>query len=295
MATFRGAFTALITPMRDGEIDDAALHDLVEAQIAAGIDGLVPCGTTGEAATLSIPEHLHVVDTVVKAVRGRVPVLAGAGSNNTRQAIDTSKACFELGADGTLHVTPYYNKPPQSGLLAHFRAIADATPLPIILYNVPGRTACDLKPETVAALARHERIVGIKEATGDMARASRIREMCGPDFDLLSGDDFSLLPFLAAGGDGVISVVSNVIPRTVTDLCKAAREGRLADALKLHNVQLPLTRALFLAPNPMPVKAAMAMLGRCRDDVRLPLHSLDPDSPEGRALSEALKNLGEAQ
>ncbi|MEZ4385875.1 MAG: 4-hydroxy-tetrahydrodipicolinate synthase [Nannocystaceae bacterium] len=295
MATFRGAFTALITPMRDGEIDDAALHDLVEAQIAAGIDGLVPCGTTGEAATLSIPEHLHVVDTVVKAVRGRVPVLAGAGSNNTRQAIDTSKACFELGADGTLHVTPYYNKPPQSGLLAHFRAIADATPLPVILYNVPGRTACDLKPETVAALARHERIVGIKEATGDMARASRIRELCGPDFDLLSGDDFSLLPFLAAGGDGVISVVSNVIPKTIADLCKAAREGRLADALKLHNVQLPLTRALFLAPNPMPVKAAMAMLGRCRGDVRLPLLSLDPDSPEGRALSEALKNLGEAQ
>ncbi len=291
MAKFRGAYTALITPMRDDEVDDEALRELVEAQITAGIDGLVPCGTTGEAATLSLAEQLHVIDVVVQATRGRVPVLAGAGSNNTRTAIDTTRACHELGVDGTLQVTPYYSKPPRAGLLAHFRAIADAAPLPIVLYNIPGRTASDMNAELVAELAEHPRIVGIKEATGDMARASRVRELCGPDFDLLSGDDFSLLPFLAAGGDGVISVVSNVIPGTIADLCRAARDGDWHEAQRLHTLHLPLTRALFTTANPIPVKAAMAMLGRCQDDVRLPLLALDADAPERAPLRAALNKL----
>ncbi|MCB9706111.1 MAG: 4-hydroxy-tetrahydrodipicolinate synthase [Myxococcales bacterium] len=293
--SLRGAFTALVTPMRDHTIDDAAIGELVEEQIAAGIDGLVPCGTTGEATTLSVPEHLHVVSLVTEIARGRVPVIAGAGSNDTRRAIELTKACAALGVAATLHVTPYYNKPTQAGLVAHFRAIADATSTPVILYNVPGRTAVDMKPETVALLADHPKIVGIKEATGDMHRASQIRELCGDDFALLSGDDFTLLSFLAAGGDGVISVVSNVLPALVADLCKAAREGRWEQARALHRRHLPLTRALFTVANPIPVKAAMAMIGRCRPDLRLPLLPLDPDSPEGRNLGAILKDLREGE
>lgn len=289
MSKFRGAFTAIVTPMRGDEIDEAALVDLVEEQIAGGVSGVVPCGTTGEATTLSVAEHLHVVRVVVRAVRGRVPVIAGAGSNCTREAIELTEACRELGADATLQVAPYYIKPTQEGLVAHFTAIADAVPLPMVVYNVPGRTACDIKAETVARLARHPNIVAIKEATGDMIRASRVRELCGPDFSLLSGDDFTLLPFLAVGGDGVISVTGNVIPRVFAELCRAAREGRWADARALHELHLPLTRALFTVANPIPVKAAMAMLGRCGPDMRLPLLSLDPDSPEGRQVAEVLR------
>lgn len=288
MTKFRGAFTAIVTPMRGDEIDDPALVDLVEEQIAGGVSGIVPCGTTGEATTLSVTEHLHVVRVVVQAVRGRVPVIAGAGANCTREAIELAQACRELGADATLQVAPYYIKPTQEGLIAHFTAIADAVPLPLVVYNVPSRTACDIKAETVAVLARHPQIVAIKEATGDMTRASRVRELCGPDFSLLSGDDFTLLPFLAVGGDGVISVTGNVIPQVFADLCRAAHEGRWADARALHELQLPLTRALFTVSNPIPVKAAMAMRGRCRPEMRLPLQPLDPEGPEGRLVAEVL-------
>jgi 4-hydroxy-tetrahydrodipicolinate synthase len=292
MASFSGAITALVTPMRGGAVDDPALIALVEAQIDAGIDGLVPCGTTGEATTLSAAEHFHVVAQVVKAARGRVPVIAGAGSNDTRKAIELSEACREAGADALLHVTPFYNKPPQAGLIAHFSAIADATPLPIILYNVPGRTAVDLLPETVASLAEHPRIVGIKEATGDLHRASQLRERCGPDFALLSGDDFTVLPFLAIGGHGVISVVSNVLPGLIAELCRAAREGAWERARQLHERHLPLTRALFRRANPIPVKGAMALLGRCGPELRLPLLPLEPESADGEALAAALRALG---
>ncbi|MCL4170685.1 UNVERIFIED_CONTAM: hypothetical protein GTU68_066684, partial [Idotea baltica] len=236
-------------------------------------------------------EQLHVIDIVVKTTRGRVPVLAGAGSNNTRVAVDTTRACHELGVDGTLQVTPYYSKPPRAGIVAHFRAIADAAPLPVILYNIPGRTASDMDARLVAQLAEHPRIVGIKEATGDMTRAAELRERCGPDFDLLSGDDFSLLPFLAAGGDGVISVVSNIIPGTIADLCRAARDGDWHESQRLHTLHLPLTRALFTTANPIPAKAAMEMLGRCKGDVRLPLLPLDADAPQRGPLRDALKNL----
>lgn len=287
-----GALTALITPLRDDRIDEPALKRLVEQQIAGGIHGLVPCGTTGEAATLSVAEQLQVIEIVTRTVDRRVPVIAGAGSNNTREAIERTRECKKIGVDATLQVTPYYNKPTQEGLVAHFTAIADAVPLPVILYNVPSRTAVDMTAETVAQLAKHPRIQGIKEATGDMARAAQIRELCGDDFSLLSGDDFSLLSFLAVGGHGVISVTSNVIPQVISDLCTAAVKQQWDHACTLHTRQLKLARTLFLQSNPIPVKAAMAMLGYCQPDMRLPLISLRPDSPQGQQLAQVLTQLG---
>lgn len=227
-------------------------------------------------------EHLRVVERVVKIASGRVPVLAGAGSNSTQDAIELARSCESLGADGTLQVTPYYNRPPQEGLIAHFESIADACEKPIVLYNVPSRTGCDMLPETVAKLAGHERIVGIKEATGDLSRASTIRRLCGDSFTLLSGDDFTILPFMSAGGHGVISVVSNVIPKVIVDLV----DGDF-DSLALHDFQLKLTEALFAAPNPIPVKAALKIFGLCSEQVRSPLVALSPDSPLYRRL-EAL-------
>lgn len=286
-----GAYTALVTPMRGDGIDAAALERLVEDQIAAGIDGLVPCGTTGESPTLSHAEHLQVVEIVVRTTRGRVPVLAGAGSNSTREACDLARACKDLGANATLQITPYYNKPTQSGLVAHFTAIAEASGLPMVLYNVPGRTGCDLDPTTLATLAEHPQVVGIKEATGDMVRAARIRELCGEGFSLLSGDDFTLLPFLALGGDGVISVGSNVAPRLFAELCRAAHEGRWDDARALHYRQLPLSRALFSSASPEPAKAAMAMLGKIEPTIRLPLQVLPDDHPARAELRRVLDTL----
>jgi 4-hydroxy-tetrahydrodipicolinate synthase len=288
---FRGALTALVTPMREGRVDDAALERLVDDQIEAGIHGLVPCGTTGESPALSHAEHVHVVEVVVRAARGRVPVLAGAGSNSTREAIELARACKELGVAGTLQITPYYNKPTQQGLIAHFTAIADQVGLPIVVYNVPGRTCVDLEPETMAELAKHPLLVGVKEATADMTRAARIRELCGPDLDLLSGDDFTLMPFLAVGGDGVISVGSNCAPALFAQLCNAASAGRWDEARELHYRQLPLTRALFCTTSPIAIKAAMAILGKATPEIRLPLQPLPEDTPEYRELAAQLRNL----
>lgn len=295
---FRGAFTALVTPLRrapggDLQLDEPAIVALAEAQIAAGIHGLVPCGTTGEASTLSHDEHLRVVELVVQVARGRVPVLAGAGANDTAAAIELARGCKARGADGTLQVTPYYNKPTQAGLVAHFRAIARESDLPVVLYNVPGRTACDLLPETVAELAEDPRIVGIKEATADLNRAARLRQLLGdrPDFTLLSGDDFTVFPFLALGGHGVISVTSNVAPAWVAGMCDAAAAGRWDDARALHDRHYPLARALFTAPNPIPVKAALALQGRCSPELRLPLLAIDLHSAEGQALAATLRTL----
>lgn len=291
---FRGAYTALITPMRDGLVDEAALAALVERQIAGGVHGLVPCGTTGEASTLSHDEHLRVVALTVERARGRVPVLAGAGANDTRKAIELALACKRLGAAGTLQVTPYYTKPTQAGLVAHFTAIADHSGLPVVVYNVPGRTGCDLQPETVAELARHPGIVGIKEATGDLNRAARLRELLAErrDFDLLSGDDFTVFPFLALGGHGVISVTSNIAPDWVASLCAAAAAGQWDRARALHDRHYPLARALFTVSNPIPVKAAAALLGLCGPELRLPLTPLAPDSREGKSLADTLRTLG---
>ncbi len=287
-----GAYTALVTPMRGDGIDVEALGRLVEDQIAGGIDGLVPCGTTGESPTLSHAEHLQVVEIVVKAARGRVPVLAGAGSNSTQEACDLARACKELGAQGTLQITPYYNKPTQAGLVAHFTAVAEASGLPMVVYNVPGRTCVDLEPATLARLAEETPlVVGVKEATADMHRAARIRELCGEGFSLLSGDDFTVMPFLAVGGNGVISVGSNLFPRLFSRLCKAAREGRWDEARALHYRQLPLSRALFSVTSPEPVKAAMAMLGRCEPTIRLPLLPLPDDHPTRAELRRVLDTL----
>lgn len=296
---FRGALTALITPMRPSsggalELDEPAIVALAESQIAAGIHGLVPCGTTGEASTLSVAEHVRVVELVVKTARRRVPVVAGAGTNDTARAIELARACKAVGADATLQVTPYYNRPTQAGLVAHFRAIAEASELPVVVYNVPGRTGCDLLPETVAELAGAPGIVGIKEATADMNRAARLRELLHhrPDFALLSGDDFTVFPFLALGGHGVISVTSNVAPQWVAELCDAAAAGRWDDARALHDRHYPLARALFSQPNPIPVKAAVALQGRCTGDLRLPLLPIDRASREGLALADTLRTLG---
>lgn len=291
---FRGALTALVTPLRNDRVDEDALVRLVEQQISAGIDGLVPCGTTGEASTLSLSEHLRVVEIVVREARGRVPVLAGAASNDTRKAVEIARACKQLGADGTLQVTPYYTRPTQAGLVAHFTAIAEASDLPVVVYNVPGRTGVDLLPDTVAELARHPKIVGIKEATGDLNRAARLRELLGPNsrFSLLSGDDFTVFPFLALGGHGVISVTSNVAPQWVASLIDAAAAGRWDEARAVHDRHYPLARALFTQPNPIPVKAAMALLGRCAPDMRLPLVAIDPHSREGKSLADTLHTLG---
>ncbi len=289
---FRGVLTALVTPMTDeGHIDDDALAKLVEAQIAGGIHGLVPCGTTGESATLSRAEQTHVIEVVTRTVAGRVPVLAGAGSNSTREAIELAQVCRELGVDGTLQVAPYYNRPSQAGLIRHFEAIADAVALPLVLYNVPARTSSDILPETVARLAEHENIVGIKEATGDMHRAAQIRETCGEGFALLSGDDFTMLPLFAVGGDGVVSVVSNPAPRLICDLFEAHAAGDLARARVLYYRQLPLTRALFSAPNPAPAKAAMHHLGLSGLELRSPLCPLTVDDPLYTKLGVLLREL----
>lgn len=272
--------TALVTPMRDGRVDEPALRALVEDQIAAGIDVLVPAGTTGEGATLLPDEHARVIAVTVQAARGRVPVLAGTGSNSTREAIDLSRAAREAGADGLLQVTPYYNRPTQDGLVRHFEAIAKAVPLPTIVYNVPSRTGCDLLPETVARLAEVPGIVGIKEATGSVLRAEQIIARTGDRMTVISGDDFTILPLLAVGARGVISVVSNVAPRDVAELCDAALAGRWDRARELQYKLLPLCDALFLETNPIPAKAALSMMGRIADDVRPPLWPMSAPARE---------------
>lgn len=267
----RGAMTALVTPMAQGAIDVEALHRLVDHQIDSGIDALVAVGTTGESATLSRAELVETVRETVKAARGRVPVVAGAGSNNTAAAIESSKACTEAGADALLHVVPYYNKPSQEGLFQHFHTIAEQSTVPIVLYNVPGRTVTDMMPETIARLAAHDRIVAVKEATGSMVRASKVIELCGEQIDVLSGDDFTTYPLYALGGQGVISVVSNVMPKQMAEMWDAAASGNWERARTLHFEIQPLVELLFAEPNPVPAKAALNMMGQMGAEVRLPL------------------------
>jgi 4-hydroxy-tetrahydrodipicolinate synthase len=270
-SSFEGAFTALVTPMRDSAIDFAALAALVEEQIAAGIHGLVAVGTTGESATLPTPEHVAVIRHVVDVTRGRVPVVAGAGANSTAEAIELSKASQEGGADALLHVTPYYNRPGPEGLFRHFQAIAASAELPIILYNVPGRTGCDLLPETVERLASIDDVVAIKEATGDLRRAADLLHRVGELITIVSGDDFTAFPLMALGGRGVISVVSNVLPGPTARMCAASLAGRWDEARREHFAIQPLTALLFAEPSPAPTKAALALLGRMREELRLPM------------------------
>jgi 4-hydroxy-tetrahydrodipicolinate synthase len=276
---FQGTMTALVTPFRDGRVDERALIELIEAQIAGGIDALVPCGTTGESPTLTPAEHSEVIRITVRAAKKRVPVVAGAGSNWTAKAIELSHAARESGADGLLQVTPYYNRPAQEGCFRHFEAIARAEPLPTVLYNVPGRTNVDLGVETLARLATIPNLVAVKEATGSVARSQAIRARLGDRFTILSGDDFVNYPLYCIGARGCISVVSNVAPALIAECWDAHASGDSERALAAHDRTLPLCDALFSDTNPIPVKAALALLGRMAPEIRLPLYPL-----EGAAL-----------
>ncbi len=271
LAAIEGCLTAIVTPFRDGAVDFEALDKLVEWQIDSGIDGIVAVGTTGESATLDVEEHVAVISRVVKVARGRVPVVAGAGGNATAEALNLTRASERAGANALLHVTPYYNKPTQEGLFRHYEAIAKATALPIILYNVPGRTACDLLPDTVVRLAEFDNIVGIKEASGNVVRATEILSRLGSRLTLLSGDDATAFPFYAVGARGVISVVSNVAPTQMAQMWDAVAAGDWHRARQLHFALHTLNQLLFIESNPMPVKAALALEGRCTNEMRLPL------------------------
>jgi 4-hydroxy-tetrahydrodipicolinate synthase len=276
---FQGAFTALVTPFRNGAVDEEAYRQLIEWQIEQGINGLVPCGTTGEAATLEHVEQGRVIKICVEQAKGRVPVLAGAGSNNTREAVELTILAKKAGASAVLQITPYYNKPTPDGLVEHFKAIAKACPLPMVIYNVPGRTGTNVAPATLARIAREvPEAVGVKEATANLIQISDMLEMCPAGFKLMSGDDFTVLPTLALGGHGVISVVSNIAPAMMSDLCKAYFAGDMATAQKLHYEMQPLNRAMFLETNPIPVKTALHLMGRMGPELRLPLVPLTPDN-----------------
>jgi 4-hydroxy-tetrahydrodipicolinate synthase len=287
---FTGVITALVTPFKNDVLDEPALRRLVDEQIAAGVDGLVPTGTTGESPTLSNEEHLRVIQIVVEAAKKRVPVIAGTGSNATREAIEMSVAAKGVGADGLLLVTPYYNRPGQDHLYRHFKAVVEAARLPSILYNVPGRTACDLLPETIARLAELPEVVGVKEATGSALRAAQIIARVGDRLALLAGDDATAFPLYALGGRGVISVVSNVAPALMSAMWDAAAAGDWKQSRELHYRLLPLGEGLFVEANPIPVKAALAMMGRMTDEVRPPLYPLAPQYRD--KLRAQLKDLG---
>ena len=279
MARLEGSMVAIVTPLKNGAVDLKALRELIEWQLQEGTDGIVPCGTTGEGATLTPAERADVIRTTVETVRGRAAVIAGAGSNATHEAIESVKLAKELRADAALVVTPYYNKPTQEGLYRHYVAIQEATRFPVIAYNVPGRTAVDLLPETVARLAKARAIVGIKEATANMDRQVQLVERIGRTaIAYLSGDDFTALPYIACGGHGVISVVGNVAPRAMKELVFAARTGDLARALDKQVAIAELNRMMFIETNPGPVKAAVALLGRATGELRLPLAPVSEQS-----------------
>ncbi|HVZ85367.1 MAG TPA: 4-hydroxy-tetrahydrodipicolinate synthase [Polyangia bacterium] len=287
---FTGVITALVTPLRGDALDEEALRRLIEEQIAGGVDGLVPVGTTGESPTLTNEEHLRVIQITVEAVKKRVPVIAGTGSNSTRETIEMSLAAKKVGADGLLLVTPYYNRPGQEHLYRHFKTVIEAAPLPSVLYNVPGRTGCDLLPETIARLTELREVVAVKEATGSALRASQILARVGDRVALLSGDDATAFPLFALGGRGVISVVSNVAPAQMSAMWDAAAAGDWKKARELHYKLLPLGEGLFVEANPIPVKTALAMMGRIADEIRPPLYPLAAQYRD--KLRAQLKELG---
>jgi 4-hydroxy-tetrahydrodipicolinate synthase len=287
---FEGVFTALVTPFRDDTVDEAGLREIIERQIAAGVDGLVPCGSTGESATLTNEEHHQVVEITVEAVKGRVQVMAGTGSNNTREAIAFTAAAKAAGADGALLISPYYNKPTQAGIVAHYAEIARETGLPLIVYNIPGRTQSNILPETMARLADIEQVVGVKESSGDLQQVSKTIAACPEDFALLAGDDVLTLPILALGGQGVISTCANVAPAETVEMNRAWRAGDLDRARALHYRLLPLFDVLFCETNPIPVKAAMALCGLVTDEIRLPLTPIT--QPNRERLQVVMKELG---
>ncbi len=291
MSIFRGAFVAIVTPFTDGQVDEQTLVDLIEFHIANGTHGIVPCGTTGESATMSHEEHHRVVELTVRTVNGRVPVLAGSGSNSTSEAIDLTRHAKQAGADGVLMVSPYYNKPSQEGLYQHYKAVAEAVDIPIILYNVPSRTSSNILPQTVARLAEVDGIAGIKEATGDLNQISEVIRLCPQDFAVLSGDDFTSMPTVLIGGTGVISVTSNVAPKDMAQMMDAALAGDVARAKQLHYKLFPLMKAMFYDTNPVPAKKSLELMGKIRSGTpRLPLCPMNDETLS--RLKTALADYG---
>jgi len=278
---FTGTYTAIVTPFRNGTIDETALAALIKKQVRAGVDGVVPVGTTGESPTLSYEEHIRVIELTVKFTAGRVKVLAGSGANSTREAVYLTQSAEKAGADGSLQVAPYYNKPTQEGLFQHFREVAWQTKLPIMLYSIPGRCGVEIGVETIKRLvASCKNIVGIKEAGGNPDRVSQLRAALGPRFTIVSGDDGLTLPFMAVGAQGVISVASNVIPRPIAQMVRAFSAGRVKEAARIHHQYYPLLKDLFIETNPVPVKAALAMMGEIQEEYRLPLVPMDSKNRE---------------
>jgi len=288
---FQGSMVALVTPMaEDGAVDYSSLQALVEWHVQSGTDAIVAVGTTGESATLDETEHCDVIRHVVQYVDGRIPVIAGTGANSTREAINLSRCAQQVGADACLLVTPYYNKPTQEGLYQHYKLIAESVAIPQILYNVPGRTACDMLPETIGRLAKIDNIVGVKEATGDLSRLSQIRALTGDDFVIVSGDDETGTAFILQGGNGVISVTNNVAPAAMAAMCKAALSGNVAEAERINQDLLGLHKELFVESNPIPVKWALQRMGKIPAGIRLPMTPLDDKFHA--AVEAALKQAG---
>ncbi len=288
---FKGSIVAIVTPFKNGRVDENRLRDLIELHIKEGSSGIVPCGTTGESATLSFEEHDRVIEITIEQARKRVPVIAGTGSNSTQEAVMLTRHAAEAGADASLQVSPYYNRPTQKGLYEHFKAIAESVNIPIILYNIASRTGVNIEPETIAKLARDcKNIVGVKEASGSLDQMSRIKQLCAENFDLISGDDSLTLPVLSIGGTGIISVVANIVPRDVASLVAEFEKGNIKKAREIHYKLLPLIKAVFIETNPIPVKTAMGLLGMCEPDLRLPMSAMLPENLE--KLKKALKDYG---
>lgn len=287
---FKGAIVAIVTPFKNGKVDEEALRELIEFQIQNGTDGIVPCGTTGESPVLSHDEHDRVIEITVDAAKKRVPVIAGTGSNSTAEALRLTKHAYDVGADGALIVCPYYNRPTQEGLYQHYKLIAERVPIPIIIYNIPGRTGVNMTPETLARLAKIKNIVGVKEAAGSLQQMAEIISLCGPDFSVLSGDDFFTYPLMCLGGHGIISVVSNVAPADMAALVDSFDAGDFKKAKDLHYKMAPLISSLFIETNPTPVKAALAMMGKIQYEIRLPLCKLSEGNYE--KLKRAMQNYG---
>jgi len=287
---FQGAMTALVTPFKKGKVDEKKLAELVEFHIKNGTSGIVPCGTTGESATLSYEEHDRVIEVVIEAANKRIQVIAGTGSNSTAEALMLTKHAKKAGSDASLQVSPYYNRPTQEGLYQHFKTIAEEIDLPMVVYNIASRTGVNIEPETMARLSKVKNIAGVKESSGNLEQMSRIRYLCGEKFDLVSGDDGLTLPVMAIGGTGVISVVNNIVPRDVSDMVARFKKGDMEGARKLHYKLLPLIKAVFIETNPIPVKTAMGLMGMIEPDLRLPMCPMSEANLE--KLKKALKDYG---
>ncbi|MFH0732186.1 MAG: 4-hydroxy-tetrahydrodipicolinate synthase [Candidatus Omnitrophota bacterium] len=287
---FEGAMVALVTPFKKEKVDEKKLAELVEFHIKNGTSGIVPCGTTGESATLSYEEHDRVIEVVIEAANKRIPVIAGTGSNSTAEALMLTKHAKRSGADASLQVSPYYNKPTQEGLYRHFKTIVEGSDLPMIVYNIASRTGVNIEPETMERISKVKNIVGVKESSGNLEQMARIRYLCGDKFDLISGDDALTLPLMAIGGTGVISVVNNIVPKDVSDMVAKFKKGDIEGARKLHYKLLPLIRAMFLETNPIPVKTALSLMDMIEPDLRLPLCSMSEANLE--KLKKALKDYG---